>query len=363
MCMEFWDGWFDDWGGAPPHDRCRGMPPPSSTRCSPPAARSTSTCSTAARTSGSPTARTTRAATGRSIDVVRLRRPARRGRATRPRSTARSATSSRGTRRCPTRCRRRRPRAPSSTVPLGASVRLLDDSGGRALGDETRHEPLPTLRRARRTTAARAVSATRARPRRPGRAHDRRGGPRPGRGCSSTARPSASCRATRTSAPIVLPAARGELEILVEDQGRVDYGARIGEHKGLIGRRRARRRPAHAAGRSWPSTSTACRTCGESGPTPSAAAPASGPPRGARLVRRSTPQPTCSSTPRLGQGPRLGERLLPRTLLAAGPQRTLFVPGPVLRAGRNELVVLEFEVIADPAARFVAEPSLGPLED
>jgi hypothetical protein len=31
------------------------------------------------------------------------------------------------------------------------------------------------------------------------------------------------------------PAARGRLEILVEDQGRVDYGRRIGEDKGLIG--------------------------------------------------------------------------------------------------------------------------------
>ena len=31
------------------------------------------------------------------------------------------------------------------------------------------------------------------------------------------------------------PGARGRLEILVEDQGRVDYGGRIGEDKGLIG--------------------------------------------------------------------------------------------------------------------------------
>ena len=25
MCMEFWCGWFDDWGVAPPHDGCRGI--------------------------------------------------------------------------------------------------------------------------------------------------------------------------------------------------------------------------------------------------------------------------------------------------------------------------------------------------
>ena len=31
------------------------------------------------------------------------------------------------------------------------------------------------------------------------------------------------------------PGARGTLDLLVEDQGRVDYGPRIGEPKGLIG--------------------------------------------------------------------------------------------------------------------------------
>src|SRR5690606_40831551 len=34
---------------------------------------------------------------------------------------------------------------------------------------------------------------------------------------------------------IVLPRSTGELFVMVEDQGRVNYGPRIGEHKGLIG--------------------------------------------------------------------------------------------------------------------------------
>lgn len=34
---------------------------------------------------------------------------------------------------------------------------------------------------------------------------------------------------------LTLPSGRGELAILVENQGRVNYGTRIGEHKGLIG--------------------------------------------------------------------------------------------------------------------------------
>ena len=46
-----------------------------------------------------------------------------------------------------------------------------------------------------------------------------------------------------------------------------------------------------------------------------------------------------------------------------GPQHTLYVPGPVVREDGNELVVLELEVMPDPTARFVAGPSLGPLEE
>jgi len=45
-----------------------------------------------------------------------------------------------------------------------------------------------------------------------------------------------------------------------------------------------------------------------------------------------------------------------------GPQETLYVPGPVLHSGRNELVVLELDVVTDPVAHFVSGPSLGPLE-
>ena len=34
---------------------------------------------------------------------------------------------------------------------------------------------------------------------------------------------------------LVLPRGRGRLDLVVEDQGRVNYGTRIGEHKGLVG--------------------------------------------------------------------------------------------------------------------------------
>jgi beta-galactosidase len=47
---------------------------------------------------------------------------------------------------------------------------------------------------------------------------------------------------------------------------------------------------------------------------------------------------------------------------AQTPTRTLYVPGPYLRDGANELVVLELHGAAAARARFVATPDLGPTE-
>jgi beta-galactosidase len=45
-----------------------------------------------------------------------------------------------------------------------------------------------------------------------------------------------------------------------------------------------------------------------------------------------------------------------------GPQRTLAIPGPVLRQGRNELVVLELHAAASRTACLLVEPDLGHTE-
>lgn len=45
-----------------------------------------------------------------------------------------------------------------------------------------------------------------------------------------------------------------------------------------------------------------------------------------------------------------------------GPQRTLYVPGPLIRAGRNELAVLELHGSTTTEVRFVPAPDLGPDE-
>src|SRR6202000_2354408 len=45
-----------------------------------------------------------------------------------------------------------------------------------------------------------------------------------------------------------------------------------------------------------------------------------------------------------------------------GPQRTLYVPGPVTRKGENELIILELGATAGGAVEFVPGPDLGHTE-
>jgi beta-galactosidase len=45
---------------------------------------------------------------------------------------------------------------------------------------------------------------------------------------------------------------------------------------------------------------------------------------------------------------------------SAGPTRTLYVPGPLLRAEGNEIVLLELHAAAGARVAFVAGPDLGP---
>ena len=48
---------------------------------------------------------------------------------------------------------------------------------------------------------------------------------------------------------------------------------------------------------------------------------------------------------------------------SAGPQRTLYVPAPVTRAGTNEIVVLTLDAASSATARFVPSALLGPTEE
>ena len=45
-----------------------------------------------------------------------------------------------------------------------------------------------------------------------------------------------------------------------------------------------------------------------------------------------------------------------------GPQRTLYVPGPLIREGANELAILELHGSATREVSFGVGPDLGPTE-
>ncbi|GLI26390.1 beta-galactosidase [Agromyces rhizosphaerae] len=160
---------------------------------------------------------------------------------------------------------------------------------------------------------------------------------------------------------IALPRASGDLTLVVEDQGRVNYGTRIGEHKGLIGGIAVDGEPV----RGWTVRPLDLdRVPGlelvrteESGATS-----VSGPRFATAGFTLEAPADLYLDTTGWGKGVVWVNGFLLGRYWRRGPQRTLVVPGPVTRAGSNELVVLEFEAMADASARFAAQPDLGHTE-
>jgi beta-galactosidase len=157
---------------------------------------------------------------------------------------------------------------------------------------------------------------------------------------------------------LMLPRGRGRLALVVEDQGGVNYGPRIGEPKGLIGPVRLDDEELtgwsvcaldlDGVPRLWDRTHE--RGAGI-GPTAWRA-----------TFWAQQAENHFVDTTGWGKGIAWVNGFCLGRYWRRGPQETLFVPGPVVRQGTNELVVLELDVMADPTARFVARPSLGPLE-
>ena len=157
--------------------------------------------------------------------------------------------------------------------------------------------------------------------------------------------------------------ARGRLELLVEDQGRVNYGPRTGEPKGLIG-------PVAAGGerllgwRMLPlslediTPATDALRSRPAGPVTALAGPV--------FARAVFDLPDVSdlylSTASLGKGIAWVNGFCVGRYWSRGPQRTLYVPGPVTRRTGNELIVLELHSAASAVAAFVSAPDLGHTE-
>ncbi len=161
---------------------------------------------------------------------------------------------------------------------------------------------------------------------------------------------------------LALPPVREEVALVVENLGRVNYGPRIGEDKGLIGGASIDGESLH----DW--RTTALR---ESDLTGLASGAAQG-----RASRGAIPGLTFAraefavdepadrflDTEGWGKGIAWVNGFCLGRYWSRPPQRTLYVPGPALRRGRNELVVLELDGARSDAARFVGEADPGPVD-
>ncbi|WP_404434137.1 beta-galactosidase [Microbacterium lacus] len=148
------------------------------------------------------------------------------------------------------------------------------------------------------------------------------------------------------------------LSVLVEDQGRVNYDVRLGEHKGLIGAVTLDGAPLEG----WTATpidvaslAVAVEASEESADAARAAW------RGTFDLDEATD--LFLDTDGWGKGYAFVNGFLLGRYWRSGPQRTLFVPAPVVRSGANTVVFVELERGTATSARFVAELHLGPREE
>ncbi|CAD6007356.1 beta-galactosidase family protein [Agreia sp. COWG] len=159
-----------------------------------------------------------------------------------------------------------------------------------------------------------------------------------------------------------LPAAasaRCSLAILVEDQGRVNYGPRIGEHKGLIGG--VTLDGEQITGWGVLELDFEAVLSGAAGLYTRAGggSAVSGP----SFVRGTFAAPAGRdlflSTEGWGKGQAFLNGFNLGRYWSRGPATTLFVPGPLVREGQNELVLFELHGAARSVVHFVARPQLG----
>lgn len=164
---------------------------------------------------------------------------------------------------------------------------------------------------------------------------------------------------------IVLPPSDGgELSLLVEHLGGVNYGPRLGEAKGLIGSATLDGRPL----RGWRAgpVDLDLGLVREALARPEAVipegAPVAGPAFASGRFTLGEPSDLHLEIGAWGAGVvwingfHLGRHW------SRGPQRTLYVPSPVVRAGENEIIVLEISGLPIAEATFAAQPDLGPDE-
>lgn len=165
-------------------------------------------------------------------------------------------------------------------------------------------------------------------------------------------------------ASIVLPASSsGTLEILVEDQGRVNYGPRLGEAKGIIGKVRLNGKSIRAWAASPVPLHDAASICRSFAPIAHEQLKVlAGPVLARATFDLAEPEDLYLDTSRWGKGMVWVNGFNLGRYWSRGPQKTLYVPGSLLRASNNEVIVLELEATGHPLVSFVPQHELGHTE-
>nr|WP_079040462.1 beta-galactosidase family protein [Streptomyces prasinus] len=166
----------------------------------------------------------------------------------------------------------------------------------------------------------------------------------------------------RETGSLDLPGRGGpaRLELLVENQGRVNYGPRLGEHKGILGGVTIGRRLVHG----WTMHRLPLDTWTEDDLAHAvSAAPPDGT-AGLATARFTVTEPadTFLALPGFAKGFVWVNGTLLGRYWEIGPQRTLYLPAPLLTPGENTLTLLELERLGD-RLELLDRPDLGPTEE
>jgi len=158
-----------------------------------------------------------------------------------------------------------------------------------------------------------------------------------------------------TSVAIEDRAGEHDLALVVESLGRINYGPRIGEHKGIVGGVLLGRRYVHGwTHRVVPLDGSLAGTgAGDDAPTDGFAVAA---------VDVDAPADAWLAVPGGSKGLIWVNGFLIGRYWSIGPQETLYAPAPLWHAGRNEVRVMDLEQL--PAALEIRDvPSLGDAEE
>ncbi|MFE2933214.1 beta-galactosidase family protein [Streptomyces sp. NPDC059278] len=157
----------------------------------------------------------------------------------------------------------------------------------------------------------------------------------------------------------VVPRAGSTLSVLVENQGRVNYGQGIHDRKGLLGK--VLLDGAEPAG--WTSRPLPLTELSALGFEAAAAAPV-GPTFHRGTFEVADPADAFLHLDGWTKGNAWVNGFALGRYWSRGPQRSLYVPAPVLRAGTNEIVVLELHAAhRGRTVQFRATADLGPTEE